>query len=258
MGIAIVITSGKGGVGKTTITTSIGIALANLGKKTILIDGDIGLSNIDILMGLENKIIYNIVDVIENRCELSKAIIQNKNYNNLYFLPTAYNKENKDISSKNILKVINELKNTFDYILIDCPAGIEQGFENSTIGIDEAILVVNTDLTSIRNADRIIGKLETKEILKQHLIINKFDKEAENKNECYKIHEIASTLALKLLGIIPNDKNILICSNKGIPLSLEEKYPSTKSFKNIAERLIGNDINVNKDIKKKNFFKGIK
>ncbi|WP_462392193.1 septum site-determining protein MinD, partial [Clostridium cadaveris] len=160
MGESIVITSGKGGVGKTTTTANIGTALAALGKSVVVVDGDTGLRNLDVLMGLENRIVYTIMDVMENRCRLKQALIKDKRLPNLFMLPTAQTRDKNDISTSQMLSLVTELKKEFDYVIIDCPAGIEQGFENAIVGADRAILVVNPEITSVRDADRVIGKLE--------------------------------------------------------------------------------------------------
>ena len=170
MGVSIVITSGKGGVGKTTTTANIGTALASLGKKVVVVDGDTGLRNLDVLLGLENRIVYTIMDVIEGRCRLKQALIKDKRFQNLCLLPTAQTRDKDDISPQEMLKIVKELKEEFDYVIIDSPAGIEQGFENAVIGADRAIVVVNPEITSVRDADRVIGKLDAKG-LDDHAVI---------------------------------------------------------------------------------------
>ena len=184
MGEAIVITSGKGGVGKTTTTANIGTALAAMGKKVVVIDGDTGLRNLDVLMGLENRIVYTLVDVIENRCRLKQAMIKDKRFNNLYLLPTAQTRDKNDIKAEDMLNLVNELKEEFDYVLIDCPAGIEQGFENAVIGADRAIIVVNPEVTSVRDADRVIGKLDAKGIEDHQLLINRLNIDMAKRVKC--------------------------------------------------------------------------
>ena len=177
MGVSIVITSGKGGVGKTTTTANIGTALAALGNKVVVVDGDTGLRNLDVLLGLENRIVYTIVDVIENRCRLKQALIKDKRYPSLCLLPTAQTKDKDDIRAQDMLKVVKDLKEEFDYVLIDSPAGIEQGFENAVIGADKAIIVVNPEITSVRDADRVIGKLDAKGLDDHAVIINRLNYE---------------------------------------------------------------------------------
>ena len=172
MGVSIVITSGKGGVGKTTTTANIGTALASLGKKVVVVDGDTGLRNLDVLLGLENRIVYTIMDVIEGRCRLKQALIKDKRFQNLCLLPTAQTRDKDDISPQEMLKIVKELKEEFDYVIIDSPAGIEQGFENAVIGADRAIVVVNPEITSVRDADRVIGKLDAKGLDDHAVIVN--------------------------------------------------------------------------------------
>src|SRR3712207_555673 len=175
MGEAIVITSGKGGVGKTTTTANIGTALASTGKKVVVIDGDTGLRNLDVLMGLENRIVFTLMDVIEEKCKLKQALIKDKRFPNLLLLPTAQTRDKTDISKEQMLSLVNTLKSEFDYILIDCPAGIEQGFENAIVGAERAVVVVNPEVTSVRDADRVIGKLEAKGIEDYQLIVNRLN-----------------------------------------------------------------------------------
>ena len=184
MGEAIVITSGKGGVGKTTTTANIGTALAAMGKKVVVVDGDTGLRNLDVLMGLENRIVFTLIDVIEKKCQLKKALIRDKRLNNLFLLPTAQTRDKNDVYSQKMLELINELKEDFDYVIIDCPAGIEQGFENAVIGADRAIIVVNPELTSVRDADRVIGKLDGRGLEHHDVLINRMNFEMAKKVKC--------------------------------------------------------------------------
>lgn len=173
MGEVIVITSGKGGVGKTTSTANIGTGLAMLGKKVALIDTDIGLRNLDVVMGLENRIVYNLVDVVENNCRIKQALIKDKRYPNLYLLPSAQTKDKSAVTPEQMKKLTSELRNEFDYILLDCPAGIEQGFKNAIAGADRALVVTTPEVSAVRDADRIIGLLESNEIRRTHLIVNR-------------------------------------------------------------------------------------
>ena len=242
MGESIVITSGKGGVGKTTTTANIGTALASIGKKVVVVDGDTGLRNLDVLMGLENRIVYTIMDVIENRCRLKQALIKDKRYPNLFLLPTAQTKDKDDIKSQDMLKIVNELKEEFDYVLIDSPAGIEQGFENAVIGADQAIVVVNPEITSVRDADRVIGKLDAKGLEQHRVIINRLNYEMTKRGDMLDVSDIIETLSVKLLGVVPDDKNITVSTNKGEPIVLEEKSLSGKAFKNIASRITGQEV----------------
>ncbi|MDY4078415.1 MAG: septum site-determining protein MinD [Clostridium sp.] len=242
MGESIVITSGKGGVGKTTTTANIGTALAALGKKVIVVDGDTGLRNLDVLMGLENRIVYTLFDVIEGRCRLKQATIKDKRYSNLCLLPTAQTKDKDDISPEQMLKVINELKEEYDYVLIDCPAGIEQGFENSVIGADRALVVVNPEITSVRDADRVIGKLDAKGLDDHGIIVNRIDYEMTKNGDMLDVQDIIETLSVKLMGVVPNDKNVTISTNKGEPIVLEDNAYAGQAFKNIARRITGEEV----------------
>lgn len=242
MGVAIVITSGKGGVGKTTTTANIGTALAALGKRTVVIDGDTGLRNLDVLMGLENRIVYTLIDAIEGRCALKKALIKDKRFQNLFLLPTAQTKDKDDISPQQMLKLVNELKKEFDYILIDSPAGIEQGFENAVIGADRALVVVNPEITSIRDADRVIGKLDAKGLEDHGVIVNRLNYEMTRRGDMLDVGDIIETLSVALMGVVPDDKNITISTNKGEPIVLDEKSLSGQAFRNIAKRITGEDV----------------
>lgn len=242
MGISIVVTSGKGGVGKTTTTANIGTALAAEGKKVVVVDGDTGLRNLDVLMGLENRIVYTIIDVIENRCRTKQALIKDKRFPNLCLLPTAQTKDKNDISTQQMLRLVSELKEEFDYVIIDCPAGIEQGFENAIIGADRAIVVVNPEITSVRDADRVIGKLDAKGLEDHQVIINRLNYEMTKKGEMLDIPDIIETLSVKLLGVVPDDRNITISTNKGEPIVLDKEALAGQAFRNIAKRIMGDEI----------------
>lgn len=242
MGISIVITSGKGGVGKTTTTANIGTALAALNKRVVVVDGDTGLRNLDVLMGLENRIVYTITDVLENRCRLKQALIKDKRYSNLCLLPTAQTKDKDDIRPQDMLNLINQLKEDFDYVLIDCPAGIEQGFENSVIGADRAVVVVNPEITSVRDADRVIGKLDAKGLEDHGVIVNRLNYEMAQRGDMLDVSDIIETLSVELLGVVPDDKLITVSTNKGEPIVLDDKALSGQAFKNIARRLNGEEV----------------
>ncbi|MBW6408828.1 septum site-determining protein MinD [Clostridium weizhouense] len=244
MGESIVVTSGKGGVGKTTTTANIGTALAELGKRVVVIDGDTGLRNLDVLLGLENRIVYTIIDVIEGRCRLKQALIKDKRFQNLCLLPTAQTKDKDDISPQEMLKIVNQLKEEFDYVLIDSPAGIEQGFENAVIGADSAVVVVNPEITSVRDADRVIGKLDAKGLEDHKLIINRLNYQMTKNGDMLDISDIIETLSVELLGVVPDDKNITVSTNKGEPIVLEEGSFSGKAFKNIAKRITGEKVEI--------------
>ena len=242
MGESIVITSGKGGVGKTTTTANVGTALAALGKKVVVIDGDTGLRNLDVLMGLENRIVYTIFDVIEGRCRLKQDLIKDKRYPQLCLLPTAQIKDKDDIDSKDMLKVVNELKEEFDYVLIDCPAGIEQGFENAVVGADRALVVVNPEITSVRDADRVIGKLDAKGLDDHSLIVNRLNYDMTQKGDMLDVSDIIETLSIKLIGVVPADTEVTVSTNKGEPIVLEEGAYAGTAFRNIAKRITGEEV----------------
>lgn len=242
MGEAIVITSGKGGVGKTTTTANIGTALAAMGKKVVVVDGDTGLRNLDVLMGLENRIVFTLLDVLEEKCRLKQALIKDKRFNNLFMLPTAQTRDKNDVDSEKMLSTVNQLKEEFDYVIIDCPAGIEQGFENAVVGADRAIVVVNPELTSVRDADRVIGKLDSKGLERHELVINRLNHEMVKKGDMLDINDILDSLAIKLIGVVPDDRNVTVSTNKGEPIVLDDKAFSGQAFKNIAKRIVGEEV----------------
>lgn len=244
MGEAIVITSGKGGVGKTTTTANIGTALASMNKKVVLVDGDTGLRNLDVLMGLENRIVFTLLDVIEEKCKLKQALIKDKRFNNLYLLPTAQTRDKCDVDKEKMLELIEKLKQEFDYIIIDCPAGIEQGFENAIVGADWSIVVVNPEVTSVRDADRVIGKLDSKGIDRHELVVNRINTDMVRDGNMLSVDDILDSLAIKLIGVVPDDRKITISTNKGEPIVLDEKAYSGQAFKNIAKRILGEKIEI--------------
>jgi len=242
MGEAIVITSGKGGVGKTTTTANIGTALASMGKKVVLVDGDTGLRNLDVLMGLENRIVFTLLDVIEENCRLKQALIKDKRYENLFLLPTAQTKDKNDVKPEQMLNLVNELKADNDYVIIDCPAGIEQGFENAVIGADRALIVVNPEVTSVRDADRVIGKLDAKGLDNHQVIVNRIDYEMVRRGDMLGIEDVIDNLAIKLIGAVPNDREITVSTNRGEPIVLNDNSKAGRAFRDIARRITGDEV----------------
>lgn len=242
MGEAIVVTSGKGGVGKTTTTANVGTALASFGKSVVVVDGDTGLRNLDVLMGLENRIVFTLIDVVEDKCRLKQALIKDKRLPNLYLLPTAQTRDKNDVSQEQMMKLVQELKKEFDYVMIDCPAGIEQGFENAVVGADKALVVVNPEVTSVRDSDRVIGKLDSKGLENHQLIINRINYDMTKSGEMLDINDILDSLAIELIGVVPDDRSITISTNKGEPIVLDNKAMSGQAFRNIAKRIMGEKV----------------
>ena len=238
----IVITSGKGGVGKTTTTANIGAALADKGHKVLLIDTDIGLRNLDVVMGLENRIVYDLIDVIEGRCRVSQALIKDKRCPNLVLLPAAQIRDKNDVSTDQMKELIYSLKESFDYILIDCPAGIEQGFKNAIAAADEAIVVTTPEVSATRDADRIIGLLEAAGIKNPKIVVNRLRIDMVKEKNMLSVEDILDILAVKLLGVVPDDENVVISTNKGEPLVYKGDSLAAKAFKNIASRIEGVEV----------------
>lgn len=209
MGEVIVITSGKGGVGKTTTTANLGSALAMQGKKVVLVDTDIGLRNLDVVMGLENRIVYDIVDVVEGKCKLRQALIKDKRFNELFLLPAAQTRDKSAINEEQMRDLTSKLKEEFDYILIDCPAGIEQGFKNAIAGANRAVVVTTAEMSAIRDADRIIGLLESSEIKNPELVVNRIKPSMIRKGEMMDVDDIVDLLSIELVGVVPDDEFVV-------------------------------------------------
>ena len=231
MSEVIVITSGKGGVGKTTTTANIGIGLAKLGKKVLVIDTDLGLRNLDVVLGLENRIVYNLVDVIEGKCRPKQAIIKDKRFQDLYLLPSAQTKDKSSVSPEQMKKLTEDLREDYDFVLLDCPAGIEQGFQNAIAGADKAIVVTTPEVSSIRDADRIIGLLEASGIRDNQLVINRLRVDMVKKGDMMSVEDVTEILAIDLLGVIPDDESVVIATNQGEPVVGEES-PAGKGYEN--------------------------
>ena len=244
MGEVIVITSGKGGVGKTTTTANLGSALALEGKKVALVDTDIGLRNLDVVMGLENRIVYDIVDVVEKKCKLRQALIKDKRFQELFLLPAAQTRDKSAITEEQMIELIKDLKEEFDYVLIDCPAGIEQGFKNAVAGADRAIVVTMAEISAIRDADRIIGLLESSQIKNPQLVVNKLRPEMVKKGKMMDVEDIVDLLSIDLIGVVPDDEYIITQTNKGEPVISNRKAPSGKAYKKKKKRILGENIEV--------------
>ena len=242
MGEVIVITSGKGGVGKTTTSANLGCGLAAAGKSVILIDADIGLRNLDVVMGLENRIVYDLVDVVEGNCRLKQALIKDKRFPNLHLLAAAQTKDKTAVSPEQMKKLCEALRDEHDYILIDCPAGIEQGFKNAIAGADKAIVVATPEVSSVRDADRIVGLLEADEIKDICLILNRLRPDMIKRGEMMTIDDVVDILAIDILGLVPDDESIVISTNRGEPCVTDEKSLAGRSFRNIVQRIMGHDV----------------
>lgn len=237
----IVVTSGKGGVGKTTTTANLGSGLAALGKKVVMIDTDIGLRNLDVVMGLENRIVYNLVDVVEGVCRVKQALIRDKRYQGLYLLPSAQTRDKSAVNEHQMIKLIDHLRPLFDYILLDCPAGIEQGFKNAVIGADRAIIVTTPEVSAIRDADRIIGLLEAHEMKQMDLLINRVRLDLVRRGEMLSPTDVTEILGISLLGIIPDDEQVVISTNQGESL-VETVSLAGRAYRNISLRITGEEV----------------
>ena len=241
MGRAIVITSGKGGVGKTTTTANLGAALAQLGHSVVLIDADIGLRNLDVVMGLENRIVYHVVDAIRGKCTVQKALIKDRRIENLWLLPASQTDDKDSVTPEDMRSLVYELKASYDFILIDCPAGIEQGFKNAIAGADEAVIVATPEVSSIRDADRVVGLLAQADI-PARLVVNRISPNLVKRGDMLSQSDVIEILALDLLGAIPLDDQVIATTNKGVPLVLEGKSMAAKEFIRIAKALAGMEV----------------
>jgi septum site-determining protein MinD len=236
----VTITSGKGGVGKTTTTANLSAALAQLDKKVVCIDADIGLRNLDLIMGVENRIRYDIVDVVEKRAKAKQAMIQHKLMPTLYLIPAAQTRDKSAVSPSQMVALVNDLRDEFDYILVDSPAGIERGFQNAVAPADEVLIVTNPEVSAVRDADRIIGILEANNRkVPMRLIINRVKQEMVRRGEMLSADDVVDILNIKLLGIVPEDESVLIAGNKGTP---DPNSKAGQAFRNIAQRLQGVDV----------------
>ncbi|MDP6595628.1 MAG: septum site-determining protein MinD [Candidatus Poribacteria bacterium] len=244
MGKVIVITSGKGGVGKSTSVANIGTALAMLGKSVVVVDADIGLRNLDIIMGLESRVVYNSMDVIDGSCELEKALVTDRRVENLKLLAASQRNNKTDVQPEQMKDVCLKLRETHDYVLIDSPAGIEQGFENASSAAEAALIVTTPDVSAVRDADRIIGLLQAKEVSDLQLIINRFAPNMVKKGDMLNQYDVLDVLSIKLIGIVPEDPSIVGSSNRGLPLIYDATSEAAGAYKRIARRLDGQDVPV--------------
>ncbi|MEW6448550.1 MAG: septum site-determining protein MinD [Bacillota bacterium] len=242
MGEVIVVTSGKGGVGKTTATANIGAGLALRGYKVALVDADIGLRNLDVVLGLENRIVYDLVDVAHGHCRLKQALIKDKRFEGLYLLPAAQTKDKTAVKPEQMREICLQLSEEFDYVIIDCPAGIEQGFRNAIAGAEKAIVITTPEVSAVRDADRVIGLLEAADLREPKLVINRLRPKMVRQGNMMNIEDIIDILAVDLLGVIPEDEKIIITTNRGDPVIQDERSPSGEAFRNITRRILGESV----------------
>ena len=243
MSEVIVITSGKGGVGKTTTTAKLGCGLALQGKKVALVDADIGLRNLDVVMGLENRIVYDLVDVVEGNCRLKQALIKDKRFEGLFLLPAAQTKDKDAVTPEQMKKLCENLKEEgFDYIIMDCPAGIEQGFKNAIAGADRAIVVTTPEVSAVRDADRIIGLLEANGLSNPTLILNRLRLDMVKRGDMMTIDDVTEILAIDILGVVPDDESIVVSTNKGEPAVTNEESKAGLAYRNITRRIMGEEV----------------
>ncbi|NPA55561.1 MAG: septum site-determining protein MinD [Epsilonproteobacteria bacterium] len=249
MGQIVTITSGKGGVGKSTTTANLSAALALLGKKVVAVDFDIGLRNLDMILGLENRIVYDIVDVMEGNCNLAQAIIKDKRTPNLHFIPASQTKDKNVLDKQKVEKVLSDLKKEFDYVLIDSPAGIESGFEHSIFLADRTIIVTTPEISAVRDADRVIGIIDAKsqkaingEEVEKHIIINRLKPELVEKRDMLNVDDVLHILSLPLIGVVPDTEDIVSSTNVGEPIVYNPKSLAGEAFRRIARRIEGEDV----------------
>ncbi len=238
----ITITSGKGGVGKTTTTANLGTALALRGGRVVVIDADIGLRNLDVVMGLENRIVYDLVDVVENRARLRQALIKDKRLPDLYLLPAAQTRDKDSVGPEDMIALVNQMRTDFDYVLIDSPAGIEGGFRNSIAGADEILIVTTPEVSSVRDADRVVGLVEAAEKGPPRLIINRLKPQMVSRGEMLSVEEVVEILAIAPIGVVPEDEAILTATNRGESVVFHQPSRARQAFLNIARRLGGEDV----------------
>jgi len=238
----VTVTSGKGGVGKTTATANLGTALANQGCRVVCIDGDIGLRNLDVILGLENRIVYDLVDVVEGRGRLRQAMIRDKRLPELYLIPAAQTRDKNAVSPSDMVRLADELRPEFDYILIDSPAGIERGFRNAVAPADMVLVVTNPEVSAVRDADRIIGLVEAEEKGPARLLINRLKPDVMRRGDMLTVDDVLELLAIDLIGLVPDDESVLSSANRGSPVALDNRSRAGQAFRNIARRLMGEQV----------------
>ena len=238
----VTITSGKGGVGKTTTTANVAVALAENGQRVVCIDGDIGLRNLDVVMGLENRVVYDLVDAVEGRCRVKQAMIKDKRLPELYLIPAAQTRDKTAVSPSDMVRLCEELRLDFDWVLIDSPAGIERGFRNAISPADEILVVTNPEVSAVRDADRIIGLVEAEEKGPARLILNRVNISMVRRGDMLAVDDVLDLLAIELIGLIPEDESVMVGTNRGQPIAQNSKSPAGKAFKNIARRLLGEEV----------------
>jgi len=238
----ITITSGKGGVGKTTAAANLSVALASDGQRVVTIDADIGLRNLDVMMGLENRIVYDLVDAVEGRCRLRQALVRDKRLPELFLLPASQTRDKTAVSQEAMVALCDELRQSFDFLVIDSPAGIEQGFRNAVAPADEVLIVTNPEVAAVRDADRVIGLVEAEEKGPARLIVNRVKPEMIRRGDMLEITDVIDLLAVELIGIVPEDEGVLAAANMGRPVVLSDNSPAGLAFRNIARRIMGEDV----------------
>jgi septum site-determining protein MinD len=238
----VTVTSGKGGVGKTTTTANLAVALASNGQKVVCIDGDIGLRNLDVVLGLENRIVYDLVDIVEGRCRLRQAMIRDKRLPELFLIPAAQTRDKSAVSPSDMVRLCDELRPEYDWVLIDSPAGIERGFRNAVAPADTVLVVTNPEISAVRDADRIIGLIEAEEKGPARLIINRLNPSLVKRGDMLNVEDVLELLAIQLIGIVPEDENVVMSTNRGQPVALEAKTRAGQAFQNIARRLRGEEV----------------
>ena len=238
----ITISSGKGGVGKTTTTANLAVALAQLDQKVVCIDGDIGLRNLDVILGLENRIVYDLVDVVEGRCRIRQAMIRDKRLSELFLIPAAQTRDKSAVSPSDMIRLCDELRAEVDWIIIDSPAGIERGFRNALAPADLVLVVTNPEVSSVRDADRIIGLVEAEEKGPAQLILNRVNPILTKRGDMLHTDDVLELLAIDLIGVIPEDETVIVASNRGQPVTFLDNSKAGQAFRNIAKRLLGENV----------------